>query len=113
MLRLVFSSKEPLSTNCLAGNGTSVIWWENFDYPILNDRLVLTYLKRLGMGKLGLEAQILEETDMFMEYLEGEVVVDADTTLVMFTSNIIVQMMIGQRWQYGDSSTIIPTIIIL
>merc|ERR550532_1922816 len=69
-------------------------------------RLVLTYLKRMGMGKLGLEAQILEETDMFMEYLEGEVVVDADTTLAMFTSNNIMQMMIGQRWQYGDSSAV-------
>merc|ERR1719507_119238 len=69
-------------------------------------RLVLTYLKRLGMGKLGLEAQIQEETDMFMEYLEGEVVVDADTTLAMFTSNNIMQMMIGQRCQYGDSSAV-------
>ena len=60
----------------------------------------------MGMGKLGLEAQILEETDMFMEYLEGEVVVDADTTLAMFTSNNIMQMMFGQRWQYGDSSAV-------
>ena len=83
-----------------------MIGWENPDNPILNGRFALTYLKRMGMGKLGLEAQILEETDMFMEYLEGEVVVDAGTTLAMFTSNNIMQMMFGQRWQYGDSSAV-------
>ena len=64
----------------------------------------MTYLKRMGMGKLGLEAQILEETEMFMEYLEGEGVVDPDTTLAKFTSNNIMRMMFGQRWQYTDSS---------
>jgi len=58
----------------------------------------------MGMGKLGLEAQILEETEMFMEYLEGEGVVDPSTTLAMFTSNNIMRMMFGQRWQYEDSS---------
>ena len=42
----------------------------------------------MGMGKLGLEAQILEETDMFMEYLEGEVVVDAGTTLGEISSDL-------------------------
>merc|ERR1719237_1843949 len=67
-------------------------------------RFALTYLKRMGMGKLGLEAQILEETEMFMEYLEGEGVVDPSTTLAMFTSNNIMRMMFGQRWQYEDSS---------
>ena len=58
----------------------------------------------MGMGKLGLEAQILEETEKFMEYLEGKGVVDPSTTLAMFTSNNIMRMMFGQRWQYGDSS---------
>ena len=58
----------------------------------------------MGMGKLGLEAQILEETEMFMEHLEEEGVVDPSTTLAKFTSNNIMQMMFGQRWKYRDSS---------
>ena len=73
------------------------------NYPIPNDRFVLSYLKRMGMGKLGLEAQILEETEMFVKHLEEEGVVDPSTTLAKFTSNIIMRMMFGQRWQYGDS----------
>ena len=80
------------------------VGWErpNFSFP--NDRFALTYLKRMGMGKLGLEAQILEETEMFMEYLEEEGEVDPSTTLSKFTSNNIMRMMFGQRWQYRDPS---------
>jgi len=70
----------------------------------LPHRFVLTNLKRVGMGKLGLEAQILEEKEMFMEYLEKEGVVDPNTTLAKFTSTNIMRMMFGQRWQYTDSS---------
>ena len=64
----------------------------------------MAYLKRMGMGKLGLEAQILEEIEMFMEHLEEEGVVDPSTTLAKFTSNNIMRMLFDQRWQYGDSS---------
>ena len=73
----------------------------------LNDRFASTYLNRMGKGKLGLEAQIREETKMFMEYLEGEGEVDPSTTLAKFTSNNIRRMMFGERWQYADSSAAI------
>ena len=62
----------------------------------------MTYLKRKGMGKFGLEAQILEETEMLMEHLEEEGIVDPSTTLTNFTSNNIMRMMFRQRWKYGD-----------
>ena len=55
------------------------------------------------MGKFGLEAQILEETEMLMEHLEEEGIVDPSTTLTNFTSNNIMRMMFSQRWQYGDA----------
>ena len=63
----------------------------------------MTYLKQKGMGKFGLEAQILEETEMLMEHLEEEGIVDPSTTLTNFTSNNIMRMMFSQRWQYGDA----------
>ena len=62
----------------------------------------MTNLKRLGMGKLGLEPQILEEAEMLMAYLEEEGVIDPNKTLASFTSNNIMRMMSGQRWDYGD-----------
>ena len=63
---------------------------------------MLTNLKRMGMGKLGLEPQILEEAEMLMEYLEAERVVNPSSTLANFTSNNIMRMMFHQRWKYGD-----------
>ena len=63
---------------------------------------MLTNLKRMGMGKLGLEPQILEEAEMLMEHLEAEGVVNPSTTLANFTSNNIMRMMFHQRWKYGD-----------
>ena len=66
----------------------------------------MTYLKGMGMGKLGLEAQIMEEAEMLMEHLEEEGMVDPSTTLAKFTSNNIMRMMFGQRWQYRDSSAV-------
>ena len=62
----------------------------------------MTNLKRLGMGKLGLEPQILEEAEMLMAYLEEKGVIDPNKTLANFTSNNIMRMMSGQRWDYGD-----------
>ena len=62
----------------------------------------MTNLKRSGMGKLGLEPQILEEAELLMDHLEKEGVVDPNIMLANFTSNNIMQMMSGQRWQYGD-----------
>ena len=79
---------------------------ESLNHRIPNGRFALTYLKRMGMGKLGLEAQILEETEMLMEHLEEEGVIDPSTTLAKFTSNNIMRMMFGQRWQYRDSSAV-------
>ena len=60
----------------------------------------MTNLKRMGMGKLGLEPQILEEAEMLMEHLEVEGLVDPGTTLANFTSNNIMRMMFSQRWEY-------------
>jgi len=65
-------------------------------------RFILTNLKRMGMGKLGLEPQILEEAEILMEHLEAEGVVNPNTTLANFTSNNIMRMMFRQRWEYGD-----------
>ena len=62
----------------------------------------MTNLKRLGMGKSGLEPQILEEAEMLMAYLEEKGVIDPNKTLANFTSNNIMRMMSGQRWDYGD-----------
>ena len=62
----------------------------------------MTNLKRMGMGKMGLEPQIVEEAEMLMEHLEAEGVVDPGTTLANFTSNNIMRMMFRQRWKYGD-----------
>ena len=62
----------------------------------------MTNLRRMGMGKLGLEPQILEEADMLMEHMEVEGLVNPNTTLANFTSNNIMRMMFRQRWDYGD-----------
>ena len=62
----------------------------------------MTNLKRSGMGKLGLEPQILEESELLMSYLEEEGVVDPNIMLANFTSNNIMLMMSGHRWEYGD-----------
>ena len=63
---------------------------------------MLTSMKRLGMGKLGLEPQILEEAEMLMAYLEDEAVINPNQTLANYTSNNIMRMVSGQRWEYGD-----------
>ena len=62
----------------------------------------MTNLKRMGMGKMGLEPQIVEEAEMLMEHLEAEGMVNPGTTLANFTSNNIMRMMFRQRWKYGD-----------
>ena len=54
------------------------------------------------MGRLGLEPQILEEAEMLMAYVEEKGVIDPNKTLSNFTSNNIMRMMSGQRWDYGD-----------
>ena len=63
---------------------------------------MLTNLKRQGMGKLGLESQILEEAELLMAHLEEVGVFDPNKTLANYTSNNIMRMVAGQRWQYGD-----------
>jgi cytochrome P450 len=65
-------------------------------------RFFLTNLKRQGMGKLGLEPQILEEAEMLMAHLEEVGVFDPNKTLANYTSNNVMRMVAGQRWQYGD-----------
>ena len=50
---------------------------------------MLTNLKRQGMGKLGLESQILEEAEMLMAHLEEVGVFDPNKTLANYTSNNI------------------------
>ena len=54
------------------------------------------------MGKLGLEPQILEEAEMLMAHLEEVGVFDPNKTLANYTSNNVMRMVAGQRWQYGD-----------
>ena len=63
---------------------------------------MLTNLKRQGMGKLGLEPQILEEAEMLMAHLEELSVFDPNKILAAYTSNNIMRMVSGQRWMYGD-----------
>ena len=63
---------------------------------------MLTNLKRQGMGKLGLESQVLEEADLLMAHLEEVGVFDPNKTLSNYTCNNIMRMVAGQRWQYGD-----------
>ena len=54
------------------------------------------------MGKLGLEPQILEEAELLMAHLEEVGVFDPNKTLANYTSNNVMRMVAGQRWQYGD-----------
>ena len=54
------------------------------------------------MGKLGLEPQILEEAEMLMAHVEEVGVFDPNKTLANYTSNNVMRMVAGQRWQYGD-----------
>merc|ERR1712130_947941 len=65
-------------------------------------RFMLTNLKRQGMGKLGLESQILEEAELLMAHLEEVGVFDPNKTMANYTSNNIMRMVAGQRWEYGD-----------
>ena len=54
------------------------------------------------MGKLGLESQILEEAELLMAHLEELGVFDPNKILANYTSNNVMRMVAGQRWQYGD-----------
>jgi len=94
-------SHRPVWLSCFFNLAPGLVMKGATEYQVPR-RFMLTNLKRMGMGKLGLEPQILEEAEMLMEHLEAEGVVNPSTTLANFTSNNIMRMMFHQRWKYGD-----------
>lgn len=92
------------------------IWMENFRTLILppgivgkgvedyheNRRFLLSNLKRRGMGRSGLEPEILQEADHLISHLKSTSELDMRTALHGFSSNIVMTMCFGKRWDYGD-----------
>jgi cytochrome P450 family 2 subfamily U polypeptide 1 len=65
-------------------------------------KFIMTNLKRLGMGKAGLEPRILEEANQAVTYLNSILELDPQPVLHNFTMNVIMTMCFGKRWDYGD-----------
>ena len=69
-----------------------------------NRRFLLTNLKSRGMGRSGLEGQLLEEVDQFIAHLTTNKELDPRILLTNFTSNTIMTMCFEKRWEYGDEN---------
>ena len=67
-------------------------------------RFLLTNLKSRGMGRSGLEGQILEEVEQLINHLTTNKELDPRVLLTNFTSNTIMTMCFEKRWEYGDEN---------
>ena len=78
------------------------IAFRGVDDYLENRRFVLTNLKRRGMGRAGLEPQILEEAELLISHLRSNPTLDPEVALKNFTSNTVMTMCFGKRWEYED-----------
>ncbi|XP_002731660.1 cytochrome P450 18a1-like [Saccoglossus kowalevskii] len=92
------------STSVFSDGGTKGTIFSNGSVWTENRRFEVTALKRFGMGKRSIEEPIIEEVQHFLDALEVERgrPVDTSATIECALTNIIAQMTLGQRFEYGD-----------
>ena len=96
-----FSHRPVWLENTCSSMTPGVIFKGATDYHS-NRRFLLSSLKRRGMGKTGFEAQILAEAEELVAHLRSCGEVDPQLVLHNFTSNTIMTMCFGKRWNYDD-----------
>jgi len=78
------------------------IAFNSVDEYLVNREFLLNNLKKRGMGKSGLEPQILGEADQLISYLATKSSLDPARVLGNYTSNNFMLMCFSKRWDYDD-----------
>ena len=99
----VFSHR-PVWLKNICSSITPGIVFKGAAYYHGNRRFLLGSLKRRGMGKSGLESQVLAEAEELVTHLKSFGEVDPQIILHNFTSNTIMTMCFGKRWDYTDKN---------
>ena len=99
----VFSHRPVWLKNVCSSITPGIIFKGSADYHN-NRRFLLGSLKRRGMGKSGLEAQVLAEAEELVAHLKCFGEVDPQIIINNFTSNTIMTMCFGKRWNYNDKN---------
>ena len=99
----VFSHRPTWLQNVVRCGAPGIVFKGAVDYHD-NRRFLLTNLKSRGMGRSGLEGQLLEEVERLITHLTTNKELDPKILLTNFTSNTIMTMCFEKRWEYGDEN---------